>query len=139
MLKGINHTIILALSLVSQNALSEDLLFSCKTSKNKIVQLTKMDETIIYQYGKKESLELKLCRSRSDINIQLGQGSPGSFYDVISFFNGDYEYSINASSKINSLESLLPSGIDVFHKNKKIAEIKCITETVINNMENIEQ
>lgn len=119
-------------SLLSANTMEEAKpLFSCKTKSNKILELHKQDNTIIYKFWKINSPpELELKKTSDEVQIVIGSASGSELTNSISFVNGEYTYTVISSvNKVADVQEP-KHGILVKKNSNYLTYIPCISASV---------
>lgn len=127
-------------SLLSANTMEEAKpLFSCKTKSNKILELHKQDNTIIYKFGKLNSPpELELKKSSDEVQIVIGSASGSELTNSISFVNGEYTYTVISSvNKVADVQEP-KHGILVKKNSNYLTYISCISASVEGSLLDLE-
>jgi len=106
-------------------------LFSCKTKSNKILELHKQDNTIIYKFWKINSPpELELKKTSDEVQIVIGSASGSELTNSISFVNGEYTYTVISSvNKVADVQEP-KHGILVKKNSNYLTYIPCISASV---------
>lgn len=143
-MKTFNLFIFLALSLPSlltaQTIDSGVPFFRCATQSNKVVELLKEGDTIIYRFGQANSApELELARPSREVSISIGTVSGNELSNSITFANGEYRYRIISSVNRIADTQTPRHGVMVMRNSSRLAYIACIPGSVGGSLLDVEQ
>jgi hypothetical protein len=111
-------------------------IFSCTTTKEKIVEVCESDSTVDYSFGKKGvKPEMALSVPKNVASTKQWEGIGRSMYYSVLIPNGNTIY--EAFSNVDKLEEVASYGISVVVGGKEVATISCKPDSVIDNIEGV--
>lgn len=111
-------------------------IFSCTTTKGKVVEVCDSGKTIDYSFGKKGAKpELALSVPRAEVTTTQWDGTTTGIYYSVLIPNGNTKYEVFSNVDRNAQEE--SSGIYVFINGNNAATITCKTESVVDNLEGV--
>lgn len=122
---------------ISQSAQAK-VIFSCKTTNNKYIEVHKLKGGVYeYKFGTPAKTELTIRNTKSELLKRAERWEDrGGYGATIPFKNGEYIYSVvagvswNVDDGMNSM-----SGVLVGRKGKLITSVECTPATAQNNFD----
>ncbi|WGE31643.1 hypothetical protein NYR60_07195 [Actinobacillus genomosp. 2] len=117
-----------------QNVQAQQVIFSCKTTNNKYIEVQKVSNNFYeYKFGSASKNELTIRNKQADL---LGRSAKwdgiGRYrWATMAFQQGEYLYSVNTS--LDSIEHTVESSVIVERKGKLLTQVNCTPETAQSN------
>lgn len=109
-------------------------IFSCTTTKGKVVEVCDAGPNIQYSFGKKGATpEMAIAIPRRKASTYQWDGMGSGMTYTVRIPNGNTVYEVFSSADRNTQE--ISSGINVEIGGKQVATLTCKPETVIDNIE----
>lgn len=132
------YTIAILLFLYTATAVSHTItVFQCVNKNNRKVNVSLNNRVYDYQFGKLDQApDIRISRTPNQLSqfyfkTQAADTDTGYASGMeIDFKNGDYTYTIYSSDNGSQHQA----GVYVYKKNKLLTEIKCVPNTVLDNM-----
>lgn len=115
-------------------------VFSCATTKGKIVEVCQTASSVSYSYGKKgQKPEMFLTTPTAQLDWMRSSGS-GMDMDLITFHNGDTAYALGIDSVYGQGDEDAPpvsARLEVRSGTKVLTTIKCREQGQVVHLENL--
>lgn len=112
------------------------LVFSCTTTKQKVIEVCDAGKTIEYSFGKAGAKpELALAVPRSEASTFQWEGIGSAISYTVDIPNGKTVYSVFWSAE--KATANIESGVNVEVDGKHVARVLCKPDTTVQNIEGI--
>lgn len=103
-----------------------ELLFSCTTTNNKTLEVSKINDNYKYSFGgNNSSPDISILAKKQDVDIYKWDGIGRYENYSIKIPNGKFSYEVYWSLDKLSSKNAISSGVDIFEGDKSIAKVVC--------------